>query len=213
MLKIYALFGDDMASPFKLDGRIAQQRIQHHLPQVQRYRQFQRTAQQFNGTLPPPYGASAEFWLRAEATTALSEAVEVIRHAGDNLSDVLSANPVLVEHGVERNIMGDPSTDDGYKCTFLFNRKPSMSLADFHAHWLHKHGPIAAKTQDAQRYVQSHLNAKDRHYDGITELFWVDFPTAAASMASEQMRTDQANDAKNFVDAPSLVMFLAAEHG
>ena len=213
MLKIYALFGDDAPLPFKLDSGAAQRRIQRVLPQVQRYRQFKRTPEQFESMRPAPYGASAEFWLTPDASDALPEAAKTIHHAGDKLSDVFTLDPMLVEHGVEHNIMGDPSIDSGYKCTFLFNRKRSMSLVDFHAHWLQNHGPIAAKTQDAQRYVQSHLNANDRRYDGITELFWADYPTALASMASEQMRTDQANDAKNFVDGDSLVMFLAAEYG
>ncbi len=124
---------------------------------------------------------------------------------------MFAVNPRVLIPSEEHNISGEPFHDSGFKATFLFDRKPSLSLEEFHGYWLNHHGPIAAQTQDAERYVQSHVTTTDRAYDGITELFWPDYPTALASMASEQMTTDQANDAPNFVDGESLIVFLASE--
>jgi hypothetical protein len=227
LLKIYALFGDTdlvdtdlvgtdlvgnhLASPFKLDSNAARQQVQRLLPSVCNYRQFFRSADQFEGSSPAPYVASAEFWMAEDEQDPLAETLLAIGHASDKLADVLTRDPQWVNHAVEHQILGRAMEDSGYKCTFLFNRKPTMSLAAFHDHWLHKHGPIAARTQDAERYVQSHFQTEDRRFDGITELFWADYPTAIASMGSEQMRTDQASDAQKFVDGDSLVMFLSAE--
>ena len=211
MLKIYALFGEEDMSPFKLESAAAAEIVKRELGAVHDYRQFLRTDEQFDGLQPAPYFGSAEFWLKPERASELQDTAAAIAEASGALTDVLGRKPDLIEHGAEHNITGTHRGDSGYKCTFLFNRKPAMALADFHHHWLHTHGPIAGKTQDAQRYVQSHIDAPDRTFDGVTELFWPDYPTAVASMASEQMRGDQATDAQNFVDGGSLTLFLGAE--
>ena len=210
MLKLYALFGDDVAgSPFRLDQAHALEILQQRYPELRHYRQFLRTKEQLDNLVLAPFCASAELWLdEQDDPTPLIAALEA---AAEDVPGVFAVNPRVLIPSEEHNISGEPFHDSGFKATFLFDRKPSLSLEDFHSYWLNHHGPIAARTQDAERYVQSHITATDRAYDGITELFWPDYPTALASMASEQMTTDQANDAPNFVDGESLIVFLASE--
>jgi uncharacterized protein (TIGR02118 family) len=210
VLKLYALFGDDGAeSPFRLNQAQALEVLQKRFPELRRYRQFLRTGEQLDNLVLAPFCASAEFWLEEhDDPTPLMAALETA--AGD-VHEVFAVNARVLIRSEEHNISGEPFHDSGFKATFLFDRKPSLSLEEFHDYWLTHHGPIAAQTQDAERYVQSHVKTAQRAYDGVTELFWPDYPTALASMASEQMTTDQANDAPNFVDGQSLVVFLAHE--
>lgn len=207
MYKIYALF-DGGAQPFLHDSANAHRLVAEQLPNVVRYRQFARAPEQLGDQSAPVVG-SAEFWVETQDDCIVVR--EFLAGGGAADAEIHTTPPNLVEHCEEHNIMGTAFADSGFKCTFLFNRKPGMALAAFHEHWLYTHGPIAALTQGAERYVQSHITAPDRTYDGITELFWADHATAVASMASDQMRTDQANDAQNFVDGGSLVAFLATE--
>ncbi len=210
MRKLYALFGDDLAgSPFRLSGHAASSIVRARFPELRRYRQFVRTGGQLDNLVLAPFCASVELWLDDEDDPA--PLMAVLAAAADSMPEAFSANPSVVIGSEEHNVSGEPNHDSGFKATFLFDRKPSLSLEDFHAYWLNHHGPIAAKTQDAERYVQSHIKAKDRAYDGITELFWPDYPTALDSMASDQMTKDQASDAPNFVDGESLIVFLASE--
>jgi len=210
MIKIYALFGDKgKTSPFKLDREAAGAAIRQKFTNVRSYRQFQRTPEQLDDLELAPYSASAELWLDDNEDPA--ELVRALESAATSVPEVFAVNPALVVRSQEHNILGKHLQDSGFKATFLFNRKPSMALAYFHAYWRNHHGPIAAKTQHAQRYVQSHISDPRRSYDGITELFWADHDTALASMASQQMTVDQSSDARNFVDGESLVVFLAQE--
>ena len=212
MHKIYAMFateGSAVDAPLRCDSAQARKLVDDYLPSVAHYRQFARAPAQLDGGQDAPFAASAEFWVRD--ANACQAVVDFLHSAAAVQSGLFSVAPSLVEHCEEHNIMGAAFVDSGFKCTFLFNRKPDMDLGAFHHHWLHTHGPIAARTENAERYVQSHITAADRRYDGITELFWADHPTAVASMASEQMRADQASDAQNFVDTESLIAFLATE--
>jgi uncharacterized protein (TIGR02118 family) len=178
-------------------------------PALRAYRQFERAPSQLANLVLAPYLASAELWL--DTTDDPAEILGALRAAATTLSAVFAGNPSLLVESQEHNISGEPWSDSGFKATFLFNRKTSMDLGAFHSYWLNHHGPIAAKTQDAERYVQSHIHGPERIYDGITELFWRDHHTALASMASQQMTVDQSNDAQNFVDGSSLVVFLSSE--
>jgi uncharacterized protein (TIGR02118 family) len=208
--KVYALFGDDAAgSPFRIGQPRALSVLQERFPELRHYRQFLRTAAQLDNLVLAPFCASAEFWLDQHNDPA--PLLAALRTAAEGIPEVFAVNPQVLVSSEEHNISGEPFQDSGFKATFLFDRKRSLDLEDFHSYWLNHHGPIAAKTQDAERYVQSHIKQTHRAFDGITELFWPDYPTALASMASEQMTTDQANDAPNFVDGESLIVFLASE--
>ncbi len=102
------------------------------------------------------------------------------------------------------------------KGVFPFRRRADLSVADFQAHWWHRHAPIAAQTQDAVYYPQCHplpacYEGARPQFDGVTELHWPDYDSAVAAMRSEQMQQDQANDARNFVENDSVVLFFGAE--
>jgi hypothetical protein len=212
MIKIYALFSAPATtSPFKLIVDDARQSLTQQLPGLQHYRQFERTADQLPGLPDAPYQGSAEFWFNDGDD--ISHAVNSLTAASSKLPEVFNCDATTVIQGEEHNISGQPWQDSGFKVTFLFNRKSTLALDEFHAYWLNNHGPIAAKTQDGERYVQTHVSAPGRACDGITELFWHDYPTALASMGSEQMRVDQSADAQNFVDRDSLVGFLSQATG
>ncbi|MCZ6710028.1 MAG: EthD domain-containing protein [Gammaproteobacteria bacterium] len=210
MKKIYALFGDDQQlSPFNLGSEAASQTMAQLFPALRAYRQFERGPKQLANLVLAPYLASAELWL--DTADDAAEILGALRAAATTLPCVFARDPALLVESQEHNISGEPLNDSGFKATFLFNRKTSMDLQAFHSYWLNHHGPIAAKTQDAERYVQSHVCEPERVYDGITELFWRDHDTALASMASQQMIVDQSNDSQNFVDGGSLVVFLSSE--
>lgn len=96
------------------------------------------------------------------------------------------------------------------KGVYLFRSKPGMLLDDFRDYWWLRHGPIAARTQDALCYVQSHLLTAD-DYQGITELYWRSPVPALAAIASPQMLHEQAPDAVHFVNLTSLQPLLVRE--
>ena len=117
-----------------------------------------------------------------------------------------------------RTVMRLPAHHDGglIKGVFPFRRRADLGVADFQRYWWLNHGPIAALTEQAVYYLQCHplVETYERGrppFDGITELHWPDVAAARAAMASRQMTEDQSNDARNFVDPDSVVLFLAAE--
>jgi uncharacterized protein (TIGR02118 family) len=154
-----------------------------------------------------------ELWFEciadAEAASELSPAM-------------LFVNPVetaFVLSGMERVVMRHPSfyATNGVKGIYAFRRKGSMPVKDFQHYWWHKHGPIAALTENATCYVQCHVAKETYHngspaYDGVTELYWPDVPTALVSLGSNQMTEDQSNDARNFVDLESIELMIAQQH-
>ena len=91
-----------------------------------------------------------------------------------------------------------------------------MSVGDFQDHWWHTHGPIAALTEDALAYYQTHpmvstYGSRSPDFDGVTEIYWPDMESAEAAVASRQMMEDQANDAQTFVDLDRLTLFFGVE--
>ena len=112
--------------------------------------------------------------------------------------------------GHDRLVMRMPDFYDTptIKGVYLFRGKPGMPLADFRQYWWQNHGPIAARTEEALCYAQSHLTTTDK-YHGITEIYWPSLEAAFRGIGSEQMRNDQANDAKQFVEDGSVSLFLA----
>jgi len=106
-------------------------------------------------------------------------------------------------------------TSSDIKGKFLFRRKPGMSVAEFRAYWLDRHGPIVLRTPEILRYVQSHVLAdgtRDPIYDGITEIHWADFDAAVRSMGSREMTVEQAADAAQFAAPRSVELVLVSEY-
>ena len=120
--------------------------------------------------------------------------------------------------GRERTVLrtADFAHGRGVKGVFPFLRRADFNVADFQRYWWHKHGPIAGRTEGALGYLQCHplpgsYDQSVADFDGVTELFWPDYATASAAMASRQMTENQSTDAKNFVDTDSVRLFFAVE--
>ena len=115
-------------------------------------------------------------------------------------------------------VLGDAAAEpvsEGLKGIFVFRRKAGMDVDAFQRHWLGTHGPIAAQTPHTSRYVQCHVlpahyEQAAPSYDGITELYWDTLEHAARAMASDSMTIDQATDAQNFVDGPSIKLAIVS---
>ncbi len=157
--------------------------------------------------LPSDYGAVLDLWFNnpADAATAADADVSALLQDGAIVRGVFL--------GMQRVVMRMPHFKDGegIKGVYVFGRKAGMSLKDFNHHWWHTHGPIAALTENAGCYIQSHADGSlvSPLGDGITELYWPDAETAAAAISSRQMTEDQAGDAPNFVENGSVSLFLA----
>ncbi len=217
MFKLYCFLqstGEAGQDPFHTKGAAALERLQATCPAATGYVQTRALAEQI-GEGAPTYGASAELYF-ADAETLLEH-----WRAPQGLADLWNGDAVRLSAtvaGLVRCVMRLPAHhhQPGIKAVFPFKRRSDLSVADFQAHWWHNHGPIAADTESALYYPQCHplpecyANGTQPDYDGVTELHWHDFASADSAMASEQMRVDQATDAKRFTD-PDVGMYLAQE--
>jgi len=103
------------------------------------------------------------------------------------------------------------ATNGGIKGKFLFRRKDELSVADFRAYWLERHGPIVLRTPEILAYVQSHVVVDGAAYDGITEIHWPDFAAAMRGMNSREMTVEQTGDAANFAAPGSVELMFVSE--
>jgi uncharacterized protein (TIGR02118 family) len=121
--------------------------------------------------------------------------------------------------GIERVVMRRPDfyQNRGVKGLYAFRRKSDMSVDDFQFYWWQNHGPIAALTESATCYVQSHVLKSaykngSPDFDGVTELYWPDVPSALQAIGSRQMIENQSADARNFVVLESVDLMIAEQH-
>lgn len=116
------------------------------------------------------------------------------------------------------------------KVVFCLRRKPSLSIREFHNHWLHHHAPLVQKHQKTLRiirYVQLHtdngpLSSRLRSFrnspeafDGIAEIWYESTEALAdlgrdpdARIASRELR----NDEEKFVDLTRSPIWIGVEH-
>jgi hypothetical protein len=107
---------------------------------------------------------------------------------------------------------------------------PSLTLAQFQAHWIDRHGPLVREVGPAlgyRRYVQDHplaspaLDAYTHNRGwrtppagGVTEVWWDSRENQLAAFASEEGQrasTLMAEDEPRFVHPPAMTAFLATE--
>ena len=215
MFKSYFfLEGEPGIEPFAARGMEAADQLRSAIPSAAGYVQTRTLSEQINADEQPPYVGIAEVWF-ARASEALDSGSQV-----NSLSKMLAGGvrvgPIVT--GAARTVMRLPAHHTGrfIKGVFPFRRKSGLGVAEFQRYWWLNHGPIAALTESAVYYLQCHPLAEDYArgtppYDGITELHWPDVGSARAAMASRQMREDQSNDAQNFAEPGSVVLFLAQE--
>lgn len=219
MIKVIILLaGGGAAEVFRAEGAGAAQAVRQAFSGVAGYIQTRPIEVQPGGDVPltieAPYRGVAELWFAqaddAWRAVADGEALRLL------LADGVTVAGVVV--GLERTVMRLPehAHGSGVKGVYPFNRKPGMSVEDFQAHWWHRHGPIAARTENALAYYQCHpLRNADAPvqstFDGVTEIYWRNAAEALAALASRQMVEDQGNDGPNFVDVDSVQLLLATE--
>ncbi len=214
MFKTYFfLEGPAGTDPFRLSGNAALEAIEAQVPAPAGYTQTRSLGDQVTDD-PAAYAGVAELWFArtqdALASTAQAQSLSPL------LADGVRVGPIVT--GLARTVLRLPEHHDGglIKGVFPFLRRSDLTVGAFQRYWWLNHGPIAALTEQAVYYLQCHpleeTYARGRPpYDGITELHWPDVAAARAAMASRQMTEDQSNDAKNFVEPDSVVLFLAAE--
>lgn len=197
--------GDD---PFRFYSRDAEDAIRSLFPDIKGYVQTRALP----GQESPAFSGVAELWFD-DSSLAIAACVTGI---GDLLAEGAEVQSCLA--GMERVVMrtAEYFTADRIKGVYPFRRRPDLTLEAFQHHWWHKHGPIAALTEEALSYVQIHTLADSYEtvnpvYDGITEISWLDLEAAGRGIGSRQMREDQATDAPNFVDMESIALFMAKE--
>ena len=214
MIKVIVLLAaDDGAEVFRAAGASAAQTALRTFAGLVGYIQTRALDQQPGGG-PPPYRGVAELWF-TEATEAWRAAADEAA-LGQLLADGVTVAGVVV--GIERTVMRQPehAHGSGIKGVYPFCRKADMNVEDFQAYWWHRHGPIAARTENALAYYQCHpLQAADApvrsSFDGVTEICWRNTEEALAALTSRQMSEDQGDDAANFVDVDSVRLLLGAE--
>jgi uncharacterized protein (TIGR02118 family) len=87
----------------------------------------------------------------------------------------------------------------------LLQRKPDLSVADFRTHWRDLHGPLAAKLPGLRRYHQNHVVDRQQRgiiyargsqdFDGISELWFDDFPSMRRAFSSDPVRVLSGDEA------------------
>ncbi len=193
-------------------GRTRFHELQRLCPGLVGYVESDALAEQIDDNAPA-FAAISELYF------ANSVAAEQAAAQGKALTQALAVAhdaPLMLcqQRTVLRTADYRPGT--GLKITFPFRRLATLALADFQHYWWHHHGPIAAQTGGALCYTQQHLlptsdGAHSRRWDAITELHFADRDGAVAAMASEHMKVDQTEDARNFVDLDSVAIVLMRE--
>ncbi len=197
--------------PFAVQGSEAEALVRQLAPEVTGYVQSRAGSEQLGDDIA--YQGVAECWFGSDVAALW---------AGAAMRDCAlwapGAQVKAVVVGRERTVLRTArfAHGRGVKGVFPFLRRADFEVADFQHYWWHRHGPIAARTESADGYLQCHpLHASYEQrlagYDGVTELFWPDFAAAKAAMASDQMTVEQSTDAKNFVDTDSVALFFAEE--
>jgi uncharacterized protein (TIGR02118 family) len=207
------LFLNASADPFRWSGAGALARLRAALPDVLLYTQSRALGEQIVVGEAAAHAGVAEFGF-----DDLQRALALVRNPAALAplwSDGASVAAGIV--GRDHVIMRRPEhrAAESIKGVFPFRCRADVPAAAFQRHWLHTHGPIAARTESATCYVQCHPPATWREsapvYHALTEIYWPDAEAARRAMRSRQMREDQAGDAANFADPDGVVLLLATE--
>ena len=204
MIKIF-LFIESGNNTFALSGQDASDQIRSILPDIAGYIQTKALGES-------PFSGCAELYFRSREAADLVSLAELATLLPESAKIAASLS------GIHRIVMRAPTffSSEKVKGVYPFFRKPGMSVDDFQDHWWYTHGPIAALTEDALAYYQTHpmvstYGSSAPDFDGVTEIYWPDMESAEAAVASRQMTEDQASDAQTFVDLDRLTLFFGLE--
>ena len=210
----FFLEGAQGIDPFCMRAQEAADALSDLLPEAAGYVQTRTLTEAVDAAEPAPFLGIAELWF-ADKSFALDSARQA-RLLGSLLTPDVRVGPVVT--GRARTVMRLPDHHQvgSIKGVFPFRCLARLTVAEFQRYWWLNHGPIAAQTEQALYYLQCHPLAESYTsglppYDSITELHWRDIETAKKAMNSRQMTQDQSQDAKNFVDTNSVLLFFAHE--
>lgn len=131
---------------------------------------------------------------------------------------------------------GKEPPDEVIKLIYVLRRKPTLSIDEFHAHWLNKHAALVrkfAKQTKILRYTQSHTLLGDAlreamggasdgraereiteaEYDGVAELWWrtADLGVFATPIGQKAVKL-WLEDEFNFIDIKRSNLWISREH-
>ena len=204
MIKTFVFLAGDKP-PFALTGQAAANLARDGLPDIAGYIQTRAIdGSAFSGC------AELYFWSGCAADEVLTSALKPLLTEGTTVVSSMS--------GHHRTVMRLPqfSNSSRIKGVYPFHRRPDMAPREFQSYWWRNHGPIAAQTENALAYYQTHplltsYEEGNPDFDGVTEIYWADKNTADAAVVSRQMTEDQAGDAQNFVDLERVMLFFGVE--
>ena len=100
-----------------------------------------------------------------------------------------------------------------FMVTFVLYEKDGLDRADALRYWRETHGPIVAKVEGVQRYVQQHAvgaPAGDPPFLGVASLSFADQDAFATAASSPEFAAAIA-DVPNFADAERLPTAIVDE--
>jgi uncharacterized protein (TIGR02118 family) len=127
----------------------------------------------------------------------------------------LYAEEMPIAVAEEKVVVDGPTHKLMLKAIWTGRRHPDMTIEAFRDHWLHIHGPLAARVPGVRRYVQNHPILEAGAYeaathDGWAEVWFDDLDAVRTAMASEEWERVQADGASLF-DPASMCFVLGRE--
>lgn len=177
------------------------------VPGIQRCVQCHTLLSGYGRPAPPVLDGVEE--ISFDSTVDLASALET--PAGEvalaDLANFLDTN--RVRHIVTEEIEIKPGTirEGMVKNIEPVTRKQGMPVAEFHAYWSEFHGPLAAKIDVIERYVQSHTLMDEYKkevppaYDGVAETWFTDTASMRHSATTAEY-AETRDDEKNFLTEP-----------
>ncbi len=102
------------------------------------------------------------------------------------------------------------------KTISLAHRKPGLTHAEFNKHWLHTHGPLAAKLiPHVKRYVQNHyieVPGMEFEGDGIVEMWYDSVEDWQKSMKAIGESPELVKDGTSFAQMKPGGLWVVEEH-
>jgi uncharacterized protein (TIGR02118 family) len=191
------------------------------IPSLRRYVQSHRLPQPVTGFSACPYEGVAEVWFDdLDAAQRMRESPEYLEGAfkdEPNFIDMPGLTRLVTRENV---VVAGPAMSKDFPCVkglFLVKRKLGMSVAEFQDYWRNRHAPLVPRTPHLSRYVQCHVLPETYEsdmppaYDGVAELYWSDLAKFQESWVSPELRVEQFNDTRNFVDGKNSLALLAEE--